>query len=62
MDDLGSHLKGYTQVTEFEPDVDEEFEEEEVSSSREVAPVLNCVRFSMLRWTLGRWIPNSYPV
>jgi len=34
MDDLGSQLKGYIQVTEFEPDVDEEYEEEEVSGSR----------------------------
>lgn len=33
MDDLGSQFKGYTQVTEFEPDVDGEYEEEEVSGS-----------------------------
>ena len=36
MDDLGSQLKGYTQVTEFEPDVDGEYEEEEVSDSNDV--------------------------
>ena len=35
MDDLGSQLKGYSQVTEFEPDVDEEYEEEEVSATRD---------------------------
>jgi hypothetical protein len=35
MDDLGSQLKGYTQVTEFEPDVDGEYEEEEVSGSKD---------------------------
>lgn len=31
MDDLGLQLKGYTQVTEFEADVDGEYEEDEVS-------------------------------
>jgi hypothetical protein len=35
MDDLGTQLKGYTQVTEFEPDVNEEYEEEEVSGTRD---------------------------
>lgn len=35
MDDLGTQLKGYTQVAEFEPDVDEEYEEEEVSGARD---------------------------
>ena len=33
MDDLGSQLKGYSQVTDFEPDVNEEYEEEEVSGT-----------------------------
>ncbi len=35
MDELGSQLKGYSQVTDFEPDVNEEYEEEEVSRTRD---------------------------
>jgi hypothetical protein len=35
MDDLGSQLKGYNRVAEFEPDVNGDYEEEEVSGSRD---------------------------
>jgi len=35
MDDLGSQLKGYTQVTEFETDAIEGYEGEEVSGTRD---------------------------